>query len=242
MDEALYQMGAFLNRVGVMPSLAKRTEPAPITKALREWQATYGLAITGVVDAETLAEAESQGLRETEAPTVSTVKPLSYAAKVALLGQFAYRASPLPGNPEAITVEGSWARDNLVTVLLPIGGVRGAPSSGKVQCHRKVAGPLVDLFEAWRQAGLLSLLVSWDGLYVPRFVRGSAVNLSSHSWGSAFDINASENPLKSKGAPLGAWGCVYPLVPLAEAHGFYSGGFFAGRQDWQHFEIAAPSV
>ena len=80
-------------------------------------------------------------------------------------------------------------------------------------------------------------VVTWNGSYSPRFVRGSQATLSAHSWASAFDINAQYNPLGRPGTPLGKTGSVMRLIPAAEKLGFFHGGAFR-RPDFMHFELA----
>jgi hypothetical protein len=116
-------------------------------------------------------------------------------------------------------------------------GIKGAPSSGKVQLHRLVAPKVIELFAVWESAGLLGTVLTWGGSFVPRFIRGSKTVLSSHAHGSAFDINAAWNGLGVVPARLGAKGSVRQLVSAANALGFYWGGHFS-RPDGMHFELA----
>ena len=60
--------------------------------------------------------------------------------------------------------------------------------------------------------------------------------LSSHAFGTAFDINARDNRIGATPALRGSRGSVRALVPLANAHGFYWGGHFEDRPDGMHFE------
>ena len=85
--------------------------------------------------------------------------------------------------------------------------------------------------------GLISLVRSWGGSFVPRYVRGSATNLSNHAWGTAFDIDAEWNPRGALPVLRGRVGSVRELVPRAHELGFYWGGHFS-RRDGMHFEIA----
>jgi len=94
------------------------------------------------------------------------------------------------------------------------------------------------LFADWQEAGLLPLILTFDGAYEARLQRGSRSALSSHSFGSAFDLNAPWNPLSKPCAKVQEKGSVKRLVPLANAHGFFWGGHFASRPDGMHFELA----
>jgi hypothetical protein len=73
---------------------------------------------------------------------------------------------------------------------------------------------------------------------VQRFIRCSTSSLSNHAFGTAFDINADQNPLGHQPALPGEPGCVFELVPIAHKFGFYWGGHFKDRRDGMHFEIA----
>ncbi len=92
------------------------------------------------------------------------------------------------------------------------------------------------LWKAWKKAGLMDRVVTWDGSYVFRLIRGSKTTLSNHSWGSAFDINVRWNGLGKMPALVGKKGSLRELVPLANAYGFYWGGHYRRRKDGMHFE------
>lgn len=111
-------------------------------------------------------------------------------------------------------------------------------SSGRMRFHRKAAGQLEALWAAWGRAGLMGHVRTYEGSYVARFVRGRPGRLSSHAYGSAFDINQRWNRLGHLPAPAGAEGSVRELVDIANAHGFFWGGHFKGRPDGMHFEVA----
>ena len=117
-------------------------------------------------------------------------------------------------------------------------GVSGAPSSASVRFHRRAADQLRELWRAWEAAGLLRLVLTWEGAFAPRFVRGSDTVLSNHAHGSAFDINAPWNALGARPALVGQRGGVRELVPIANRHGFFWGGHFRDRADGMHFEVA----
>jgi len=154
-------------------------------------------------------------------------------------GKFKFRSDPTPDNPERIVVTDNWANDNVGKVKIPqLIGVRGAPASGEIWFYKKAHKQLQDLWQAWENKGLSDRVISWAGSYVPRFQRGSRTDLSNHAFGTAFDINAGENPLGAIPPVIGKLGCVRELVPLANAHGFYWGGHFRSRPDGMHFEIA----
>lgn len=153
------------------------------------------------------------------------------------LGAFAFEPAPTPDNPEAIRITDGWAARNVVRVEVPeLAGVRGA-GTGRVWWHKDYVENLRGLFAAWRAAGLMGHVLTWGGSFAPRFIRGSRTRLSAHSWASAFDINAAWNPLGKRPALAGEKGSVRELVPLAVEHGFYWGGWYAGRPDGMHVEL-----
>jgi hypothetical protein len=170
------------------------------------------------------------------------------AERQAEFGPLAY-APTTGGN---IRITNGWASQNLVTVHVPqlakvpgvpmtIGGERrtvgAGPKSGRVSLHYKAADAMLWLWDAWERAGLLPLVLTWAGMWCPRFIRGSDSVLSNHAFGTAFDINAPWNGLGRKPVPVGARGSVLELVPLAEEAGWYWGGSFKSRCDGMHFEL-----
>jgi hypothetical protein len=80
-------------------------------------------------------------------------------------------------------------------------------------------------------------MLTFDGAFAPRFIRCNNTSLSNHAFGTAFDINADENPLGAQPALPADKGCVFELVPIAHQFGFYWGGHFS-RRDGMHFEVA----
>jgi len=161
----------------------------------------------------------------------------------AVFGAFTFVPAPTAGNPEAIRLTDNWAATNIVSVDVP--GLAGIPvggttrvSRGKMSFHRKAADQLVRLWRAWGDAGLLNRILTFDGAYNPRFQRRSTTRLSNHAFGSAFDINARQNPFQRPVAARGKEGCVLDLVALANEHGFFWGGHFSPNTDGMHFEIA----
>ena len=107
-----------------------------------------------------------------------------------------------------------------------------------MQFHRLAAKQLQDVWRSWEKAGLLDRMKTWQGSFVPRFVRGSTTVLSNHAFGSAFDINSKWNGLGVEPALVGQEGNVRELVEIANDHGFFWGGHFKNRRDGMHFEIA----
>jgi hypothetical protein len=176
-------------------------------------------------------------------PIKPDFKPLiDNETRMKVFGELSYIAAPIKGNPENISIQGSWARDNLCITEIPqLIGIAGAPHDGKVQCHKSVADAIRFLFQDLEQRNLLDLIHTWDGMFCPRFVRGSKTTLSNHSFGTAFDINVQWNPINKPPAIEGKLGCLYEIVPVANTHGFYWGGHYAKRPDGMHFEYSRIS-
>ncbi len=223
-----------------------RTEAA--TKA---YQASRHLDQTGIVDDETEAMARVDGFgqpvggapspieRGPEWPPRPAFPPLvGNRARAEVFGAFSYVPAPTPGNPEGIRITDEWG-SNIVMVAIPqLRGIVGAPEGGRVPFHRLAAEPVRELFRRWEEAGLLPLVRTWAGSWVPRFIRGSRTTLSNHAFGSAFDINAAWNGLGAVPALAGRMGSVRELVPIANDLGWFWGGHFSGRPDGMHFELA----
>jgi hypothetical protein len=153
-----------------------------------------------------------------------------------IFGKFRYQRIA-PGRDD-IRMLGDWERRNLVKITLPqLTRVKGAPARGTIRVHRLVTAQWQALFDAWQRDGLLPLLKTWDGGFVPRFIRGSSTTLSNHAWGTAFDINCQWNLRGHLPALRSETGSVRELVPRAQQFGFYWGGHFS-RRDGMHFEVA----
>lgn len=158
---------------------------------------------------------------------------LLLSEKQRLYGNFSYVSAPTSNNPEAIRITDNWVSNNIVSIEIP----QLAKLKVKtVQIHKLVAPKLKELFEAWEKENLLDLILTWDGSWVPRFVRGSRITLSNHSWGTAFDINAKWNALGTSPALVGKTGSVRKLVPIANECGWVWLGH-SSRPDGMHFEI-----
>jgi D-alanyl-D-alanine carboxypeptidase len=133
---------------------------------------------------------------------------------------------------------GDWAQTNIVRVSIPVKRFLGRDGPLTFEFHRLAAEQLVEMWLEWEKEGLLDHIVTFDGSYVPRFMRGSRTKLSNHAFGTAFDINAQFNALGAEPARMRERGCVRELVPIANKYGFFWGGHFQGRSDGMHFEVA----
>lgn len=216
----------------------------PDTKqASIDFQKKYKLQPDGVVGNKTYGVAMQLGFGGVEDkrkdksgadwPPKPDFNPLaSNAARKKLFGTFTYEPKPVPGNPENIRITNNWVSANIITVTIP-----QLKKINKMQFHKLAAPQLIQLWKDWEAANLLHLVLSYEGSYMARFVRGSASVLSNHSFGTAFDINYAWNKLGAVPALAGQKGSVRELVPIANENGFYWGGHFS-RLDGMHFEIA----
>ena len=222
----------------------------PATRAATiAFQKAQALAPDGIVGNKTWGAALLQGLdlvqdrRGNRAgaawPPPPRFRPLvSNAERATVFGSFRYKSDPRAGEEGRIRVLDNWVKENIV--LVPIPQLKAIAGIGSIAFHRKAAAQLAGLWKAWADAGLLHLVLTFDGSYAPRFVRGSRRVLSNHAFGSAFDINAAWNGLGQLPALVGQRGSVRELVPIAQEYGFYWGGHF-GRRDGMHFEVARLS-
>jgi hypothetical protein len=207
----------------------------------KKFQSDNNLTADGIVGPGTLKASYKYEYPEAYSAVIDHqnpgIKNLSFIERQKLFGYFSYIPAPTPDNPEGIRITDGWAVNNIKSVVIPqLVGVQGASRSGVVQAHTKIANQIVALFQAWEDAGLKDRIITWGGLWVPRFIRGSRSSLSNHSWGTAFDINAQWNGLGVKPADVGKKGSVKELVSIAVDHGFYWGGWFPNRPDGMHFE------
>jgi D-alanyl-D-alanine carboxypeptidase/Putative peptidoglycan binding domain len=161
----------------------------------------------------------------------------STAARQKIFGVFTFVPEPTPSNPENIRITNNWVKENIVSVKIP--QLKSFSGRDSMQFHKLAADQLSKLWKDWEKAGLLHQVLSFDGSFVSRFVRGLAAKgvLSNHAFGSAFDINFLFNKLGAIPALVGQKGSVRELVPIANENGFYWGGHFS-RLDGMHFEIA----
>lgn len=217
--------------------------------ATRKYQKKRGLKDDGWVGTKTYAVAFADGFDPLEygVPEYGEVQhpnwpenpgksPLSVQDKHRLFGRIQYRSADNPRDPEAVIITNGWEK-NIVMVEIPqLVGVKGAGRAKKFPFHKKVAAQVQALFEMWAHYNYTQLILSYAGSWVPRFVRGSRTTLSSHAWGTAFDINAAWNGYGRRPAMVGEEGCVRELVEFAVDHGFYWGGWFP-RSDGMHFEV-----
>jgi len=212
--------------------------------SVRAYQRSRRLSVDGIVSNLTLAKMMAEGfallqpVANDNYPAKPNFSPFtSNSERMTVFGAFKWKHTPQPGNREHITVLDNWAEENLVKVDIPqIKLIKGADGIGTTRrFHKKIAASVQALWADWEKEGLMDDILTYDGDYVPRLVRGSSVSLSNHAFGTAFDINAEWNGLGRVPPKVGQKGSVLRLVPLMHKHGFYSGVHFS-RLDGMHVE------
>lgn len=223
---------------------------AELDLAVRTYQKAHGLVVDGWIGNRTLAAMMQEGLAVMDTtydkdfpPVPKNLTPLtSNNERMKRLGSYRYQAAPEKDNREAIRILGDWEEQNISTFVIPQLLTLGLHKTGRVRLHKCLVERTLGLWAAWEKEGLLPLVLSWDGGFVPRFIRGSSTVLSNHAFGSAFDINYEWNQLGHVPAYPGERGSVRELVPIANQFGFYWGGHFSSRPDGMHFEAAAEAL
>lgn len=110
----------------------------------------------------------------------------------------------------------------------------GSKCRGTIACNERLIGDLLAIFRDIDHGGLLDRIVTYDGCFVKRNIRGSNA-ISMHAYGAAIDINAEQNGMGERPARLGEKGCVAEFVQIFALYGWYWGGNFS-RPDGMHFE------
>jgi peptidoglycan hydrolase-like protein with peptidoglycan-binding domain len=210
----------------------------PITaQAVNAYQSKHDLTADGVCGRLTLAAMMQEGLdvvldidQEWPSPPDWLVPLTSNEQRMRKFGRFEYRPAPEADNPEGIQILGNWEEENLSQIPCPVW-------ERKITLHKLIVDDyLAFMGEIAASPALRALMLTFDGSFNARYIRGSRVTLSNHAWGTAFDINADFNTLGSTPAYRGELGSVREIVPLANQHNFYWGGHYRFRRDGMHFE------
>jgi hypothetical protein len=104
-----------------------------------------------------------------------------------------------------------------------------------IALNKDLHTPLLNALTAVHNKGLGGLLLTFDGCFNIRMVRGSAASPSTHSYGLALDINADSNPLA---ATKGGFYNHPDFVKCFTDQGFDWGGHWVHRKDPMHFSYA----
>jgi putative peptidoglycan binding protein/D-alanyl-D-alanine carboxypeptidase-like protein len=216
---------------------------AETEKLTKEFQRKNKLVPDGIVGNATFGAAMLQGFEgvpfvdepAAKFPRKPDFEPIvGNAARNALFGPMKFRPGPLNGDfgKETITVTNDFESTSILRTEIPeLIGIKGASSTGRVRFHKTCVPQLKGLWTAWGKKVCWKHILTFDGAYAPRFTRCSNKTLSNHAFGTAFDINADENPLGAQPALPGRKGCVFELVPTAHQFGFYWRTFFTPRRD-----------
>jgi hypothetical protein len=141
-----------------------------------------------------------------------------------------------------VEFEGDWVEKNIVTAKIPqLVGVKtlftDEEFDGTVRLNRIAMPATIAAFTEIETAGLKDRIVSFEGGFFPREIRGARGRLSAHALGMAFDMNCPWNMLGKPPAEKGQEGSLKELVPIFEKYGFKWGGTFP-RPDGCHFEYS----
>lgn len=101
-----------------------------------------------------------------------------------------------------------------------------------ISCNIDMHFPLRNALDAVHSKGLGDLLVSYEGCFNIRMVRGSNSAFSAHSYGLAIDMNYDNNQL---GSTKGGFYNHPDFVKCFTDQGFDWGGNFHHRKDPMHF-------
>ncbi|HVF05790.1 MAG TPA: M15 family metallopeptidase [Frankiaceae bacterium] len=170
----------------------------------------------------------------------STARKVAGAAKIHLLTQPQVPFAFLTGSSVAqafgafsyrwyedgtIQPDARWVADNIVGASVPV--------IGRVTCHRLIVPQLRAAMRELEARGLDGSVRSFDGCYVPRFIeRDPGRSVSLHTWGIAFDLNATTN------MPGRAGDMDMRVVDVMKRWGFRWGGDWS-YPDPMHFELGA---
>lgn len=104
--------------------------------------------------------------------------------------------------------------------------------------NEDVVAPLEAVFRELISTGLVKELKEYNGCWNIRKMRGSD-QPSSHSWGLAFDFNATANALGRKWTPGQHGMFSKAFVDVWKKHGFMAGADFP-QGDAMHYQLALP--
>ena len=167
---------------------------------------------------------------------MATLRVLPEAQVLSHFGNPTHKITPgLFPLDDRVAVNPEWARTSLMRVDLP---QLDHVHPGAITVHRRIVPALIQAFDEIDQRGCRTLIKSWGGSYVPRYMRGGTQTLSRHTWGIAFDINVAWNGYNQTPTPITEAGSVRALVPIFAEYGFAWGGHFKNHPDGMHFEFA----
>lgn len=193
-------------------------EFGPITeRGVLLFQKSKGLKEDGVVGPKTWAALE---IRDAPADSGKAPRrPKTYADVKAIFGD------PLSAGWQAANL----AFCEVAPTLKAFRIKKGSTARG-FYCHKLLVGVFQKVFEDIVLGGLTDEIKTFDGCFNIRKIRGSATNMSLHSWAIAIDLNYKGNELGNPAPQMSP-----DVIAVFKKHGFYWGGNFK-RRDGMHFE------
>jgi hypothetical protein len=138
-------------------------------------------------------------------------------------GEFAAR--PDASDPGFLDLDPGWVNRHIVEATVPL--------LGRITCHRKFVPLVRGAMNELMSEGLEDLIQGYAGCFAARHTLGApGASLSHHSWGTAIDINAEDNPFGAEPTQD------MRLVRVMEHWGMIWGGRFI-VPDGHHFEFIA---
>jgi len=237
---------------GIDKKIAKPPKESSTVKAILAFQESFMKTPDGVISpGKTTIKNLHEALIRAQFPQKPSFTPIvGNVAKANKFGKFTWKAKSKSASGKVspgsgIIITDGWDKSNIQTIEVP--HLRTIPigwggNTSKMSFNKLATAQLVNLWTDWHKAGLLSQIQTYDGSYNPRLQRGSISALSSHAWGTAFDINAKTNGIGKIPPYSGQPGCIRELVQIANSYGFYWGGHFGNRPDGMHFEVVQLAV
>lgn len=110
----------------------------------------------------------------------------------------------------------------------------------KIYCNKIIMEDLCKVFNDLVRTKLINEIISYDGCFNPRYIRGLEHKklLSNHAFGTALDLNATQNPLgksREECIALGLKPFSLGFIQIWGEYNFLSGEKFR-RKDLMHFE------
>jgi hypothetical protein len=137
--------------------------------------------------------------------------------------------------------EGSY----LVMIDLPYTMYYDRQPVKRMRCHKKVAQAFTNVFNellaSYGERKINELGINdFGGCFNYRLMRGSKTKLSTHSWGTAIDLDPNRNTLKETHKTARFARADYKaMIDIFEKHGFASLGRLKDY-DWMHFQYGLP--
>lgn len=149
-----------------------------------------------------------------------------------LFGKLRWKAGKTKG---AIVILDNWEEQNIVSLPNVWGIVTPLVKPAVIRCHSRVARKIQAALNDLAGQGLIHLVQTFDGCFVPRHkCWDPRRTLSRHSWGIAVDLNARWCPYGSNARQPAK------VISAFTCHGFEWGGAWK-TPDPMHFEAVSAS-